>query len=366
MADAGFDGVMTNTLKMTFGATTAIAAALALTSTPALAQDASTSTLDGPIVNPVAAEPAPATTTQTATDPVIILPATTQTATPTASTTGPVVQQVPEPTAEAPSTTSANAPAAVTKTAPAAAAPVARSSAAPREATPAPAQETSIEAAPEETIAPVAPAPLAQSGFTPADELSPPAAEPTPEQAQDATAILALVLAGLIALVVAALVMFAVRRRVSTAEKRRTAIARDTSAAPVVAPVRTARTNEASRPLFVEPKRPATAAGAAMLRSNGASVPLPSQLPETFEERDALIKRMVAAEPDRANPFVAPKARLRRARLILQSLGRKFERAEPWIDLSQYPQNWPTLAKAGQVTGSSPAARAESRILEPA
>jgi hypothetical protein len=53
---------------------------------------------------------------------------------------------------------------------------------------------------------------------------------------------------------------------------------------------------------------------------------------------------MIDAPPDRANPFTDRRARLRRARLILQSLGRTFENAKPWIDLSDYPENWPALA----------------------
>jgi hypothetical protein len=80
----------------------------------------------------------------------------------------------------------------------------------------------------------------------------------------------------------------------------------------------------------------------------GASVPLPAKMPETFEERDALMKRMIAAKPDRANPFTSPIQRYKRAKLILQSLGRDFGDAEPWIDLSQYPQNWPELARRKQ------------------
>ena len=76
----------------------------------------------------------------------------------------------------------------------------------------------------------------------------------------------------------------------------------------------------------------------------GASVALPARVPEDFAERDALMKRMIAARPDRANPFTDRGARTRRARLILQSLGRDFGDTEPWIDLSQYPNNWPELA----------------------
>lgn len=81
------------------------------------------------------------------------------------------------------------------------------------------------------------------------------------------------------------------------------------------------------------------------LPANGAATPLPARVPDDFEERDALLKRMAAARPDRANPFRHYKARIKRARLILQSLGRKFENVDPWIDLSEYPNNWPELAR---------------------
>lgn len=80
----------------------------------------------------------------------------------------------------------------------------------------------------------------------------------------------------------------------------------------------------------------------ASVAHSGASIPLPRSRPDSFEQRDALLRRMVAAKPDRANPFVSPKARLRRARLILQSLDQDFGGRETWIDFSQYPGNWPS------------------------
>ena len=98
--------------------------------------------------------------------------------------------------------------------------------------------------------------------------------------------------------------------------------------APTVTPLATARPRAATP----------------SLAHSGAAVALPSRMPATFAERDALLKRMIAAKPDRANPFTTPKARLKRARLILQSLGRDFGGQEPWIDLSQYPSNWPEAA----------------------
>ena len=79
--------------------------------------------------------------------------------------------------------------------------------------------------------------------------------------------------------------------------------------------------------------------------SSGANDPvvLPPEVPESFEERDALLKQLIAAEPDRANPFRSKRARAHRAKLIIQSLGRSFERTKPRIDLSQYSDRWPAL-----------------------
>lgn len=107
----------------------------------------------------------------------------------------------------------------------------------------------------------------------------------------------------------------------------------------------------APRPVFAfEPRARASQVEVkGALPAAGASVPLPARVPEDFAERDALLKRMAAAKPDRANPFTDFRARLKRARLILQSLGRKFTDADPWIDLSQYPNNWPELARRKRI-----------------
>ena len=78
-------------------------------------------------------------------------------------------------------------------------------------------------------------------------------------------------------------------------------------------------------------------------RSDGAAVELPQEVPPTLEGRTKLLKRMVAARPDRANPFKSPKARLKRARLIMQSIGTSFRDRKPRIDLSQYTNIWPEL-----------------------
>lgn len=77
--------------------------------------------------------------------------------------------------------------------------------------------------------------------------------------------------------------------------------------------------------------------------SSQGTVVLPQEVPESFEERDALLKQMVAARPDKANPFRSGKARARRARLIMQSIEESFEKRKPRIDLSQYTEIWPAL-----------------------
>lgn len=77
----------------------------------------------------------------------------------------------------------------------------------------------------------------------------------------------------------------------------------------------------------------------------GAAVSLPRERLATSEERRSLITRLVDASPDRANPFRTRKARLHRAKLIEQSIGRQFPAGKSRIDLSQYPMNWPELAQ---------------------
>ncbi|WP_160603273.1 hypothetical protein [Pontixanthobacter aquaemixtae] len=95
--------------------------------------------------------------------------------------------------------------------------------------------------------------------------------------------------------------------------------------------------------------------GLDVLPSAGAAVALPKDAPEDFDERSDLLMKMIDAKPDRANPFRSPRARLRRARLILQSLGRSFKAAAPSIDLSQYPNNWPELSRLYRKNQYSPA-----------
>ena len=112
----------------------------------------------------------------------------------------------------------------------------------------------------------------------------------------------------------------------------------------VSAPVEPAAVPASQPARSVEPFAPRGPAVPGGLPHAGAAVALPQELPESYEEREALFYRMVEARPDRANPFTDRKARMKRARLIMQSIGRDFGEAAPWIDLSQYPNNWPELA----------------------
>jgi hypothetical protein len=118
-----------------------------------------------------------------------------------------------------------------------------------------------------------------------------------------------------------------------------TAIGSPTAAAP--AP-------EDARPETVRwPERPFAASPAPQHAAPVGSQPatsLPRELPPTVQEREALLDRLVAAPPDRANPFRSRKARRKRARLIMQSIGRRFANGKLRLDLSQYGSVWPELA----------------------
>ena len=308
-------------------ASTAIAALLALTATPSIAQDTATMPLDGPIIG--------TPTTVTTPAPVLVIPDVSTVEEPAAEPVAAPVTRTAAPEPQARSAPAARTSAPVTNTAPRE--PVA-------EAAPAAEPITTTEA--EAELPPVAPI----------DE--PTNIQPTPEQATDITAVLGLVLITLVGLVLAVFMFAALRRR-------RARITQSAAARPIAAPVITpsrpvasvaepAPMAEPTPVMFREPSR--------TLQSNGAAVPLPARLPESYEERSALLQRMIDAKPDRANPFTDRKARMRRARLILQSLGRRFDGAKPWIDLSDYPENWPELARKPQ----APAAPVYTRELEPA
>lgn len=174
------------------------------------------------------------------------------------------------------------------------------------------------------TIPPVAPAEL--TGDT---------------QREDITEALALMLGGLLlaGVSVGALILLMRNRRRSRAE---------TAYEPTFAAEAPVRDREQAWSTSAARTATVPAYASASLPS-AAAVALPRVAPTDPVERGELLKRMVAAEPDKANPFTSPKARLRRARLILQSLGREFESGKPRFDLSDYAANWPGINRNGRL-----------------
>lgn len=341
----------------------AIAAILALGTAPGMAQTAPAQpaptpspsdpiVLQSPIAPPTAA-PTPAPTTAAP----VVAPRTTQQPT--------IVLDIPPaPVAEAPEAEPAlNQPAAAARaeeprrTTREAAAPAETTS--ERSATPPPAASTTTS--PDASVSSTDGEALAANAALaplPAAEAAPEAlaADAAPAAGPDWVAIIALALAGLIPLgaIFLAFAWFRRRsRRVDAIEAPEEVVYVD-EPAPEPAPVEPEPARQPAAPSLTfapEPVPVATEAparhpldGYKGLPNAGAAVSLPAELPDTFEERDALLKQMIAAEPDRANPFRSTKARAKRARLILQSLGRKFENAKPRFDLSQYTRNWPALA----------------------
>ncbi len=299
---------MTNTRLLDRSAFAAIAAVLALSPTQAFAQDAATP----PIVLPGEEVAAPVVA------PIVIAPA-------------PVV--VPEII----ETRTQNQPAAATSRRAVTAA--ASSQSIPNAAPPVRVETPSVTQADltDPIIAPLAEPMAANVAARTELEVAPAAAE-----SGDQTAVLAQILAGLLAAsaAIAAILFLRRRRRPRDSDALMTPVVAERQ--PAYAPIPVGEPVRASP--RIETPQPAKATSAA-LPTAGAAVALPLVAPTDQTERTNLLKKMIAARPDRANPFRSPKARLHRARLILQSLGRKFENARPRIDLSQYTSNWPALAR---------------------
>ncbi len=311
---------MKKTRHLIASAPIAIAAMAALHTTAAGAQEAPTIVLDIP-------EEAPAASTA----PVV--PSTAPVAT-TSPVPAPITVQLPEPepVAEPPVVNEAE-PVATTQT----------TRAATREA-PAPAPVAATQQA-EPTTAPFANSESEAAGQQPlaaatAPESAPPAAELTPVQdpvsdGSGAALLFALLAVGGVGL--AAFLLFRSRRRKRDEEVP--VIEQPVVAAPLSRDTETAgaTSNSESAPAMrAEPITPATS-------NKDVAVELPSEAPRNPVERDRLLKRMIDAKPDRANPFASHKARAKRARLILQSLGTRFTDRKPGIDLSQYTNVWPEL-----------------------
>ena len=263
------------------------------------------------------------------------------------------VPAVPEPTVVLPADAPEPAPdpeAAATEAEPAPAAALTRS----RTTTvnrAAPAPEPVAEAAePAPVDAPAALPPVPAADPVAADPLPPLAVEEAADPSAEVDAgILALVLGGLAFLALAIWGFMAIGRRKPV---RRYAVAKPVPEVrkPLAAEPASIGASEPA-PAEARPTRPvveplvAPAPASGLLPHAGASVALPRRLPDSFEARETLFRRMVDARPDRANPFTDRKARMKRARLIMQSIGRDFGDARPWIDLGQYPQNWPELSR---------------------
>ena len=311
---------MKKTRHLIASAPIAIAAMAALHTTAAGAQEAPTIVLDIP-------EEAPAASTA----PVV--PSTAPVAT-TSPVPAPITVQLPEPepVAEPPVVNEAE-PVATTQT----------TRAATREA-PAPAPVAATQQA-EPTTAPFANSQSEAAGEQPlaaatAPESAPPAAELTPVQdpvsdGSGAALLFALLAVGGVGL--AAFLLFRSRRRKRDEEVP--VIEQPVVAEPLSRDTETVGTTYNSEPapaMRAEPITPVTS-------NEDVAVELPSEAPRNPAERDRLLKRMIDAKPDRANPFASHKARAKRARLILQSLGTRFTDRKPGIDLSQYTNVWPEL-----------------------
>ncbi|WP_370033301.1 hypothetical protein [Qipengyuania mesophila] len=310
---------MMKTRHMIASAPIAIAAMAALHAPAAIAQDAPTIVLDMPAPAPA---PAPVASQPVAPAPIaspapIVLPA---------PAPAPIAIDVPKPApvVDPPVVKQAD-PVATTQT-------TRRPEPQPRAQTP--------QTAPAVTAEPVAPeaAPIpakdSLANMSPADSQPLAATEPVPEPVGDPfDAALLFALLGLGGVALAGAFLFRRRRR----SKDVPVIER-----PVVASAAPLEQRDRAydvEPLGNMPAEPATS----FATDSDAPVRLPAEKPRDPAERDRLLKRMIDAEPDRANPFVSHKARAKRARLILQSIGTRFTDRKPGIDLSQYTNVWPEL-----------------------
>lgn len=297
----------------------AIAASGALFATTAMAQDAAPA--DAPIVLPPTVEATAPPATGAAAP--IMLPD------PVVEQAAPVVEAPPAPSARATATT----------VAPPRSDRAAEAPAAPRTAP----AVLSTSAATATGVAPVAAIPAAQ--MVPAVAAQPADVAPLSESAVpvaqsdhiDEGLIAGLLgAAGLAA--VGGIAFASARRRRNRSIERRSQVIDRTVTAPVG--------REPARDPVVATSV-ATAAAAprttSVVHGNGDPVPLPAEIPASMEERVALIERLASAKPDKANPFTSRKARVKRARMIVNALGMNFAQRKPRIDLSEYTNRWPAL-----------------------
>lgn len=324
----------------------ALTATAALLSTAAFAQDAGTA--DPVIVLPPAqTETVPAQpTVSPVVTPTTIAPASTTAPTPTIVLPEPVVEEsAPAPvTAQAATTDSRqarSAPSVATRES--TTAPVARASDPPAQAS-----ETTIAQVrtpqPESAVDPLGKEMI--SGEMAASGAPVAAAAPAEPAVSTDNGTNELAIAGVLGALglaaVGGVALLASRRRRHPAPLAETTpMERTVEPVPAtsVAPVTAAPIQSGS----IRQSIPKMAPTMAQTQANGDPVPLPSSPPTSYAERDSLLRRLVDAKPDRANPFKSPAARARRARLIIQSLGRNFEDRKPRFDLSQYTHRWPAL-----------------------
>ncbi|HEY7808285.1 MAG TPA: hypothetical protein VIC34_13900 [Croceibacterium sp.] len=324
-------------------ATAAIAAVLALSATPLAAQSAPADPTVS--VQPQPVEPSPVASPA----PTIDVPD--ATTAPAASGASAEVQPVPEASAPTPhkvTTTTRTATSRTTMASVAPAAPSVRHTTVTRSTTVAQGAPAAVAAAPIAAV----PAPANDTAL-PADttDAAPPiAANPDtvaqPNEPRGITGTMGVIALAVLAMIIALVGLMVFRRRspvtTQVVETPATTSTLAEPAPPVAEPIAASQAAVMATPTPIGRRDTAPVRGA--LPSAGASVDLPAKLPETYEERSALLDKMVAAKPDKANPFTDRRQRLHRARLIMQSLGVTFDH-EPRIDLSQYPNNWPELQR---------------------
>ena len=318
---------MMKTRHMIASAPIAIAAMAALNPTAVLAQDAPTAAYEAPAPSPIVL---PAPTPVQSPAPIVLEP----------QKQVPIKIELPEPKplVDPPVVAEAEPVATTQTTRRTAAEPRASEPAAPRERTAeaatTPAEQPLAASAAEESETTTAIAPLAATApVAEAEQASVPAPAEDPSSAALLLALLGLGGAGLAGFL---LLRSRHRRRdddVPVIERPLIA-----ESAPHEEPV---GSESADVEFDVPPLEPASKPTVAP--SNGAAVELPTELPASRAERERLYQRMIDAEPDRANPFASHKARAKRARLILQSIGTHFTDRKPGIDLSQYTNVWPEL-----------------------
>lgn len=344
---------MKTNLELIRPAGSAIAAVLALTATSAMAQDAASPSIVVPTV-PTVTDTAPTTT---ATTPQIVIPDPTPSQ---AAAIAPTVQAEPMPTD------------AVDPVEPVNAAPVAASSPAPRASTPSepstrvsnvaaadpsPIRESDIAAQAANAGVPIVdgaietdPALAATSSATTAPASNPSAGDETNAVLTMAGGAAALGL-GFVGLFMAG---SARRRRrdrhgataAMTDESKTLPLRKEPVAVPAGSAVAPNAISANPKPAAAQRRQPNVTYGgskwddAGFVNASPAAAALPSgDVPRSAEGRRALLERLVRARPDEANPFRSPKARRRRARLIVQSMSQRLCE-QPNLDFRRFYQSF--------------------------